>query len=216
MEEEIEMKMEDSADLKANVETNGECADDDDGGEEEEGDEDEEEKAEGEDSFNSSSSSSSVASSSSLVDYDAYELLEFTSQAKSAMVALLNALMPELTEPLETPLTDSNSNGSSSQANLYFRLGSLAQFFNAMFAVPERLFIKDLPPMPSGPRHLNETRVGNVHRYIRFWLGQFYACTEVIGKWSSPLLLLRSSIWLTFPLTPFQKASPRHRRTTSA
>lgn len=113
--------------------------------------------------------------SSPSLDPEVYEQLEFTPAATEAIVALLNGLMPELPEALEAPL-------QSNTANLYFRLGCLAQFFNAMFAVPELLYLKDLPPMPSAPRHMNEARIDTVHRYIRFWLGQFYACDDVIGE----------------------------------
>lgn len=147
-------------------------------------------------------------------DPEAYEKLEFTAAAKEAMVSLLNAFMPELPEALEVPL-------EANTANLYFRLGSLAQFFNAMFAVPELLYIKDLPPMPSAPRHMNETRIANVHRYIRFWLTQFYACDDVIGKWIFTFtffLLFISSAYIAthvslFPSTRRALLLLRRRRT---
>lgn len=147
-------------------------------------------------------------------DPETYEKLEFTAAAKEAMVSLLNAFMPEVPEALEVPL-------EANTANLYFRLGSLAQFFNAMFAVPELLYIKDLPPMPSAPRHMNETRIANVHRYIRFWLTQFYACDDVIGKWIFTFtffLLFISSAYIAthvslFPSTRRALLLLRRRRT---
>ena len=108
-------------------------------------------------------------------DSSEYDLVEFTLEAKLAMISLLNGAIPEL-EPIES-LDD-----PSLVPNIYWRLGSLTNFFNLMFDCRSVLFINDLPPISSGPRHMTQLRMDNVNRYLRFWLTQFYYCDDVIGK----------------------------------
>jgi len=99
-----------------------------------------------------------------------YELIEFTLDIKQVMIALLNGAIPEVVGM--DSFDDTNQ--------VYWRLCSLAHFFNLMFDTRTVLYIEDLAP-PS-MRQFTPSRLASLNRYLRFWLAQFYDCDEVIGE----------------------------------
>lgn len=122
-----------------------------------------------------------------ILDQDCYEVVEFTEKHKSVLIKLLNSFIPEV----------ESLNSFDDKLNLYWRLGTLVDFFTDIFQIflLYPLTVPNPNPVPPTIQQMSWAKAKKINNWIQIWLRLFYDSPDIISKyWVIRVWFSRQSI----------------------